>query len=127
MNKRTKDYAVKLFVEKYGKTPEEAGLPVVDMLHTYTFLYAVSQEEIDTYKSRKHHWHKFLQYFMLGIIISGSVVLIVSGTSLVTPEEAYDMILGWAKFWFAGSLFSLITIFNDKLRFKGRVVSIDRN
>lgn len=127
MNKKTKDYAVKLFVEKYGKTPEEAGLPVIDMLHTYTFLYAVSQEEVDAYKSRKHHWSKFLLYFLFGIVISGIIVLTVSGTSLVTPEEAYNMILGWAKFWFAGSLFSSIVIFSDKLRFKKKVVSINRN
>ena len=127
MNKKTRDYAVKLFVEKYGQTPEEAGLPVIDMLHTYTFLYGVSKEEIDTYKNRKHRWSKFLLYFMLGIVISGIIVLTVSGTSLVTPEEAYSMVLGWANFWLAGSMFSFVTICGDKWRFKGKVVSINRN
>lgn len=49
------DEAIKLFKEKYGKTPKELGFPVIDIYEKQNaFLYAVSEEVIAAYKLQQN-------------------------------------------------------------------------
>ena len=49
------DEAIKLFEKNYGKTPKEAGYPVMDIYKKqHAFLYADSEETIKAYKLQQN-------------------------------------------------------------------------
>ena len=50
-----KNEAIYLFKEKYGKTPKESGMPVIGIYEKQrAFLYAVSEEVIEAYKTQQN-------------------------------------------------------------------------
>ena len=49
------DEAIALFKKQYGKTPKEAGFPVIGTYERQSaFLYAASEEAIDSYKTEQN-------------------------------------------------------------------------
>ncbi|MBO6281986.1 MAG: hypothetical protein J6N49_05610 [Alphaproteobacteria bacterium] len=57
--------AIYLFQEKYGKTPEEAGFPVIDIYEKqHAFLYADSKEVIKAYKTQQNIIRWVLIWYM---------------------------------------------------------------
>lgn len=49
------DEAINLFEKNYGKTPKEAGFPVIGTYERQSaFLYAASEEAIDSYKTEQN-------------------------------------------------------------------------
>lgn len=49
------DEAIALFKKQYGKTPKEAGFPVVGTYERQSaFLYAASEEAIESYKTEQN-------------------------------------------------------------------------
>ena len=49
------DEAIALFKKQYGKTPKEAGFPVIGTYERQSaFLYADSEEAIDSYKTEQN-------------------------------------------------------------------------
>jgi len=49
------DEAIALFKKQYGKTPKEAGFPVIGIYERQSaFLYAASEETIESYKTEQN-------------------------------------------------------------------------
>lgn len=49
------DEAIALFKKQYGKTPKEAGFPVIGIYERQSaFLYAASEEAIESYKTEQN-------------------------------------------------------------------------
>ena len=49
------DEAIALFKKQYGKTPKESGFPVIGTYERQSaFLYAASEEAIDSYKTEQN-------------------------------------------------------------------------
>lgn len=66
------DEAIKLFVKKHGKTPEDAGLPVIGFYEKqHAFLYAVSKDVIKAYKTQQNiiRWQTSWYVWLLAIVL----------------------------------------------------------
>ena len=124
MQKEFREHAVKLFVEKYGETPERAGLPVISMWGNRRFLYAASEKDAEDYKNYESKWGKVLVYYLFGIVITAVILLILSMTGIYTPVVAYNVFINWALLWLEASILFLALYCGGKLKFKKTIASI---
>lgn len=84
-----KPNAVDLFKMRYGKTPSEAGLPVIGLYERQSaYLYATSEKVINAYKTQQN----IIRYMMLGylwpfpIAFVGTTMTMIKYTSFTHPS-----------------------------------------
>ena len=64
------DEAISLFKLAYGKTPQEAGFPVIGVYEKQdAFLYAVSEETIKAYKTQQNIFRFMMLWYMWPLFI----------------------------------------------------------
>ena len=62
--------AINLFKSTYNKTPEEAGFPVIGIYKRQNaFLYAVSEETIEAYKTQQNILRFMMLWYMWPLLI----------------------------------------------------------
>lgn len=72
----TKSNAIELFKKHYGKTPEEAGFPEIEVFEKQqAFLYATSSEVIRAYKTQQNIM-KWIVTWYFGPMFIGIITLI---------------------------------------------------
>jgi hypothetical protein len=84
---RTKE-AINLFEKNYGKTPKEAGFPVIGIYKRQSaFLYAASEEAIESYKTE--------QNIIRGTMFWALLPLILVMTNYFDAVERYQEMFHW--------------------------------
>lgn len=84
---RTKE-AINLFEKNYGKTPKEAGFPVIGIYERQSaFLYASSEETIESYKTE--------QNIIRGMMFWGIAPLAVITVNYLEAVLRYQDMLHW--------------------------------
>ena len=82
------DEAIALFKKQYGKTPKEACFPVIGIYKRQSaFLYAASEETIESYKTH--------QNIIRGMIFWGLWPLILVMINYLDAVERYQDMLHW--------------------------------
>ena len=82
------DEAIALFKKQYGKTPKEAGFPVIGIYERQSaFLYAASEEAIESYKTE--------QNIIRGWIVFGMWPLVAIMVNYFDAVERYQEMFHW--------------------------------
>ena len=82
------DEAIALFKKQYGKTPKEAGFPVIGTYERQSaFLYAASEEAIESYKTE--------QNIIRGMIFWALCPLILVMINYFDAVERYQDMFHW--------------------------------
>ena len=82
------DEAIALFKKQYGKTPKEAGFPVIGIYERQNaFLYAASEKAIESYKTE--------QNIIRGMLIWGMGPLAVIMVNYANAAVWYHDVLHW--------------------------------
>jgi hypothetical protein len=107
MSKR--DEAVALFKKHYGKSPKEAGFPLMDIYEKQNaFLYAVSAEVIQAYKMQQNIIRWLMTRFTL---ICAAVMIIFFAALFTTRNPLHPMcIVAYVLFAFCALLLIILAL-----------------
>ena len=107
MSKR--DEAVALFKKNYGKSPKEAGFPLMDIYEKQNaFLYAVSAEVIQAYKTQQNIIRWLITRFTW---ICAAVMIIFLTALFSTRNPLHPMcIVSYVLFAFCALLLIILTL-----------------
>ncbi len=117
-----KNEAVNLFKKRYGKTPEESGMPEIDIYEKQgAFLYAVSQETIQAYKTQQNILRWILSSFIWPIVI---VVLNFFIAIIIYQEVWHPLCL--ASYIVFVLYLVLLFVLSTKIKKTERLIKLDK-
>ena len=84
-----KPKAIELFKDAYGKTPKEAGFPVIGLYEKQSaYLYATSETVIKSYKTQQNiiRWLMLWYLWPLPVAFCGTTMTMIKYTSFTHPS-----------------------------------------
>ena len=100
--------AVDLFKESYGKTPKEAGLPIIALYKKQNaYLYAVSQKVINAYKTQQNiiRWMMLWYFWPFPVAFVGTTMTMMKYASFTHPS-----FVAWSFFTVIWSILGIVLI-----------------
>lgn len=131
MDRKLEMMAIDLFVSRYGQTPLELGVPVIDVFNRqHAFLYATSKEALNAYKLEQNIIYWMSHYYILPVFAVAVLLFYAAFNYANIPDHPLIIFSVWALIiltlglivaWYVTALagkkcsYSVISIECDKL------------
>lgn len=113
---------IKLFKLHYGKTPKEAGYPVIDIYERqHAYLYATSEKVIKAYKTQQN----ILRWMMLWYMWPMAIAFINFFDALKYQDVFHQRCI--ATYIFFGAWLILAIVLGIKVRQTGKLIELGKN
>ena len=115
--------AINLFKEKYGKTPQELGFPVISVYEKQSaFIYAHSEEVIKAYKTQQN----ILRWIMTRFMWPLAIVMIIGLGALVKYQDTSHPLFSAIFAFFAAYMVFFFILF-IKVKRAEKLIKLGKN
>lgn len=97
MDRKLELMAIDLFVSRYGRTPLEYGVPVIDIFNRQrAFLYAPSKEALNAYKLEQNIIYWMSHYYILPVFAVTLLLFYAAFNYANIPDHPLIIVSVWA-------------------------------